>query len=122
MDFQLTNEQKALKALCQEIAKEFKPFVDKANRENEVFPPEIKRRVIKRLKEAGLLGLTLPTEYGGQGRLFIDLVLAMEEEGQAKLGHRPHAGPEMVRVLVFFHVACLDVIKLTGRTAMRGYE
>ncbi len=79
MDFQLTNEQKALEVLCQEIAREFKPFIDKANRENEAFPHEVKRRVIKRLKEAGLLGLTLPTEYGGQGRPFIDLVLAVKE-------------------------------------------
>ena len=79
MDFQLTDDQRALKTLCQEIAEEFKPFTDEANKQNEVLPIEIRERAIKRLKQAGLLGLTLPTDYGGQGRPFIDLILAMEE-------------------------------------------
>jgi len=79
MDFQLTNEQETLKAVCNEIAEEFKPFTDKANKENEVLPVEIRKKAIERQKQAGLLGLTIPEEHGGQGRPFIDLILAMEE-------------------------------------------
>jgi butyryl-CoA dehydrogenase len=78
MDFLLSDEQKALKTVCSQIAKEYKPFTDKANHENEILPAEIRKKAIERQKEAGLLGLTIPKAHGGQGRPFIDLILGME--------------------------------------------
>jgi alkylation response protein AidB-like acyl-CoA dehydrogenase len=35
--------------------------------------------IVKALNEAGFLGLTIPREYGGQGRSFLDAVLVTEE-------------------------------------------
>jgi len=35
--------------------------------------------IVKALNEAGFLGMTIPREYGGQGRSFLDAVLVTEE-------------------------------------------
>ena len=35
--------------------------------------------IVKALAEAGFLGMTIPTAYGGQGRSFLDAVLVIEE-------------------------------------------
>jgi alkylation response protein AidB-like acyl-CoA dehydrogenase len=35
--------------------------------------------VVEKMKDAGFLGMTIPPEYGGQGRSFLDAVLVTEE-------------------------------------------
>jgi alkylation response protein AidB-like acyl-CoA dehydrogenase len=39
--------------------------------------------VVKALTDAGFMGMTMPKEYGGQGRTFLDTVLVVEEIAQA---------------------------------------
>jgi alkylation response protein AidB-like acyl-CoA dehydrogenase len=39
--------------------------------------------VVKALTDAGFMGMTIPKEYGGQGRSFLDTVLVVEEIAQA---------------------------------------
>jgi alkylation response protein AidB-like acyl-CoA dehydrogenase len=39
--------------------------------------------IVQALGEAGFLGMTLPKEFGGQGRSFLDAVLAIEEMAKA---------------------------------------
>lgn len=34
---------------------------------------------LRKLTDAGLMGLTIPKEYGGQGRTFLDLIIALEQ-------------------------------------------
>jgi 3-sulfinopropanoyl-CoA desulfinase len=40
---------------------------------------EYPRDIVERLKDAGFLGMTIPPEYGGQGRSFVDAVLVIEQ-------------------------------------------
>ena len=74
MDFQLNAEQKQIVSLMDELGK--KEFAGKAARwdENHEYPWEN----IHKLQECDILGMTIPKEYGGQGRPLIDAVLAIE--------------------------------------------
>ena len=74
MDFQLTEEQKQIVHLVDELGR--KEFAEKAARwdENHEYPWDN----IHKLRESGLLGMTIPEEYGGQGRSLIDAVLSIE--------------------------------------------
>ena len=74
MDFQLTKEQKQIVASLDEVGKDV--FAKKAARwdENHEYPWEN----IHQLKELGVLGMTIPEAYGGQGSPLIDAILAIE--------------------------------------------
>jgi alkylation response protein AidB-like acyl-CoA dehydrogenase len=74
MDFKLTDEQKRIVALVDELGQ--KEFAPKAARwdENHEYPWDS----IHKLRECDILGMTIPIEYGGQGRPLIDAVLAIE--------------------------------------------
>ena len=78
MDFQLNAEQKQIVSLVDELGK--KEFAGKAARwdENHEYPWEN----IHKLRECDILGMTIPKEYGGQGRPLIDAVLAIETAGK----------------------------------------
>jgi len=76
MDFQLNEEQKMLKRMVHDVAeKEFRPKVAEWEASGEWLPGEC----IQKLADLGLLGLTLPVEYGGQGRSAFEAILAIEE-------------------------------------------
>jgi butyryl-CoA dehydrogenase len=76
VDFQLNEEQKMLKSLVHEVAeKEFRPKVAELEASGEWFHKEL----IKKQADLGLLGMTLPEEYGGQGRTAFEAILAIEE-------------------------------------------
>jgi len=65
-----------LKSLVHEVAeKEFRPKVAELEASGEWFHKEL----IKKLADLGLLGMTLPEEYGGQGRTAFEAILAIEE-------------------------------------------
>jgi alkylation response protein AidB-like acyl-CoA dehydrogenase len=74
MDFQLTDEHKRIVDLVDELGR--KEFAEKAARwdENHEYPWDN----IHKLRECDLLGMTIPEEYGGQGRSLIDAILAIE--------------------------------------------
>jgi butyryl-CoA dehydrogenase len=76
MDFQLSEEQRKLKALVRDLAeKEFAPKAAQWDDTGEVDIADIAGR----LRDVGLLGMTIPEEYGGSGRPFLDFILALEE-------------------------------------------
>jgi hypothetical protein len=76
--FQLTPEQRALKARVRAFAREtVAPHVAEMDRTNADPWP-----VIKAMAQEGLMGITVPPEYGGGGRPLIDAVLAIEELGK----------------------------------------
>jgi alkylation response protein AidB-like acyl-CoA dehydrogenase len=74
MDFKLSDEQKRIVALVEELGK--KEFAPKAAHwdENHEYPWEN----VHKLRECDILGMTIPEKYGGQQRPLIDAVLAIE--------------------------------------------
>lgn len=74
MDFNLSKEQKRIVETIDEMGK--KEFRKKAPRwdENHEYPWEN----VHLLREANILGMTIPTKYGGQERPLIDAILAIE--------------------------------------------
>jgi butyryl-CoA dehydrogenase len=75
MDIQLSEEQRQVRDLCREFAeKELKPNARRWDEEHR-FP----REAVKQLAEMGLLGVAVPTEWGGAGMDNVSYALAMEE-------------------------------------------
>lgn len=73
--FALTEEQEQLRRAIREFAaKEIAPHVSEWDEKNE-FPLE----TVKKLGAMGLLGVIIPTEYGGAGLGYVDYMLAIEE-------------------------------------------
>jgi short-chain 2-methylacyl-CoA dehydrogenase len=79
MNFDLTDEQRALQALCRDFAKkEILPHRDEWNATAR-FPVE----VFRSMAELGLMGLLVPERYGGTEVGAAAYVAAMEEIGKA---------------------------------------
>ena len=75
MDWQLTEEQRALKRTVREFAeKEIRPHVREWD-ELARFHAEL----IPQMGEPGLLGIVIPEQYGGAGLGYVEQALAMEE-------------------------------------------
>ena len=75
MDFQLNEEQLALKKSVREFAeREIAPNVMKWDEASE-FPLQ----TVKELGKLGLMGIIFPTEYGGAGSGYVEYVIAVEE-------------------------------------------
>ncbi|MBI5627980.1 MAG: acyl-CoA dehydrogenase family protein, partial [Candidatus Rokubacteria bacterium] len=74
MRFPLTREQVALQGRVRDLAD--REFRERAARwdEREEYPWEN----VKRLVDEGLMGMTIPGEYGGQGWPILDAILAVE--------------------------------------------
>ena len=77
MDFGLNEEQQQIKQMVREFGEsEIKPHLMKWD-EAQHFPVE----TFKRAGELGMLGVTLPEEYGGAGLSYVDYVNVIEELG-----------------------------------------
>ena len=76
MDFELTEEQKMLKWMVHDFAeKEVRPQAAEWEAKAEYPSTEY----LKKLVELGLIGITLPERYGGQGQTALEAILAIEE-------------------------------------------
>jgi short/branched chain acyl-CoA dehydrogenase len=79
MNFDLSDEQKAIQALCRDFAREVvAPAAEELDREAR-FPYEI----VAQMAELGLMGLPFPEEYGGAGADTIGYALAVMELARA---------------------------------------
>ena len=75
MDFQLTEEQKMMVQMVRDFAEnEVSPGIA-ALAEGEPLPVELRQTMAK----LGLLGMCLPSEYGGDERPALDAILAIEQ-------------------------------------------
>lgn len=75
MDFSLTEEQKLFKKTIREFCeRELKPIASKIDQE-EYFPFD----VYKKMGQMGLMGMTVPQEYGGAGINRVSYMIALEE-------------------------------------------
>ena len=79
MDFSLTEDQKMLRTMVRDFAaKELEPVAAQIDESGE-FPAE----QVKKIADLGLMGLTIPEEYGGSGKGRVDFCIAVEELVQA---------------------------------------
>jgi 3-sulfinopropanoyl-CoA desulfinase len=76
--FQLTKAQRALQETARELARsQFAPRAAEIDR-TEAYPWDN----VAKLVEAGLMGMTIPKEYGGRGLTYFDTVLVIEQMAQ----------------------------------------
>lgn len=76
MDFSLTDEQKNLVQMVKNfVASEIEPYVQTWDKQKEYPLKELRQRYTN----LGLLGLSLPEEYGGEGLTVFETVLVLEE-------------------------------------------
>ncbi len=79
MNFELTEEQKMIQDMARKFAeREIKPVAAELDRTHQ-HPAEI----VAKMGELGLLGVTIPDEYGGAGMDYICYVLSMIEISKA---------------------------------------
>jgi butyryl-CoA dehydrogenase len=79
MDFDLTDEQKAIQQLCRAFAtEEVRPRAEEMDA-NAEFPYDL----VRKMGELGLMGLPFPEEYGGAGGDTISYALAVMEIARA---------------------------------------
>ena len=82
MDFELTEEQSAVRELCRDFAREVvAPAADVLDREHR-FPYDI----VRQMGEIGLFGLPFPVAWGGAGGDFLSYCIAVEEISRADAG------------------------------------
>ncbi|MDQ6771800.1 MAG: acyl-CoA dehydrogenase family protein [Candidatus Dormibacteraeota bacterium] len=82
MDFELSDEQRDVRDLCRDFAREVvAPAAAELDREHR-FPYDI----VRRMGEMGLFGLPFSPEYGGAGADFLTYCLAIEEISRADAG------------------------------------
>jgi butyryl-CoA dehydrogenase len=82
MDFELNEEQRAVRELCRDFAREVvAPVAGELDREHR-FPYDI----VRRMGEMGLFGLPFAEEWGGAGADFLSYCLAIEEISRADTG------------------------------------
>ena len=75
MDFRLSDEQQQIQQMVRDFAEsEIKPHLAKWDEEQH-FPVD----TFKRAGELGMLGVTLPEEYGGAGLSYVDYANVIEE-------------------------------------------
>jgi short/branched chain acyl-CoA dehydrogenase len=79
MDFDLSDEQRAIQSLCREFAQdEVRPRAEEMDAKAE-FPYDL----VKKMAELGLMGLPFPEEYGGAGADTVSYALAVMEIARA---------------------------------------
>lgn len=75
MDFELTDNQKMIRNMVREFArKEIEPIAAELD-EKEEYPHE----TLKKMSKLGLLGIVIPTEYGGAGLDAVSYAIVIEE-------------------------------------------
>jgi len=81
MNFELSDAQRMMKEMVRDFAEnEIKPRAAEIDRTDE-FPWDL----WKRMAELGLLGMTLPPEYGGSGMDIVSWAIAQEEMARASV-------------------------------------
>src|SRR5467141_1040298 len=82
LDFQLTSEQRAIRDVCRDFAREVvAPAAEELDREH-----RFGYDIVRQMGELGLFGLPFSEEYGGAGGDFLSLCLAIEEISRADTG------------------------------------
>lgn len=86
MDFSLTDDQKALAELAEQILSDASTL--ERLKAIEASPERVDREAWAKLAQAGLLGTAIPESYGGSGYGFVELCLLLERVGRT-VSHVP---------------------------------
>jgi butyryl-CoA dehydrogenase len=79
MDFNFTEEHEMIRQMCRDFAQnEVAPMAEELDKTGK-FP----YKLFKRMGELGLMGITVPEEYGGAGLDTVSYLIAMEEVSRA---------------------------------------
>lgn len=79
MDFTLSEEQEMLRQMVRDFAdKELKPFAQEADEQEHMSPD-----AVRKMAELGLMGMSIPEEYGGLPMDNISIAIALEGVGRA---------------------------------------
>src|ERR1035441_10066968 len=78
MDFDLTDEQRLIKATAREFTDNEIVVQSRENARNHHFDLEI----VKKLADQGYLGVIVPQQYGGAGLDYLDYGMVVEEIGR----------------------------------------
>ncbi|MDP3478745.1 MAG: isovaleryl-CoA dehydrogenase [Desulfoprunum sp.] len=108
LDFGLGETASLLRETVQDfVAQEIAPLAAEIDR-NDHFPPELWQK----MGALGLLGVTVPEQYGGAAMGYLEHVIAMEEisRGSASVGLAYGAHSNL----------CVNQIKLNGSEAQKG--
>jgi len=106
MDFELTEAQRLIRDMVRDFAEnEIKPRAAEIDRTDE-FPWDL----WKRMAELGILGMTLPPEYGGSGADTVSWAIAQEEMARASV---------VVADIQLLSKLMQDVILRNGTTAQK---
>ena len=82
MDFELSEEQRAIRDTCRDFAREVvAPAAEQLDREH-----RFGYEVVRGMGDLGLFGLPFPEQYGGAGSDYVALCLAIEEISRADAG------------------------------------
>jgi butyryl-CoA dehydrogenase len=82
VNFDLTQEQQAIRDTCRDFAREVvAPAAEELDREH-----RFGYDIVRQMGDLGLFGLPFPEEYGGAGADFLSLCLAIEEISRADTG------------------------------------
>jgi butyryl-CoA dehydrogenase len=82
MNFDLTDEQRAIRDLCREFANEVvAPAAEELDRES-----RFGYDIVRQMGELGLFGLPFPESVGGSGADFLSYCIAIEEISRADAG------------------------------------
>jgi acyl-CoA dehydrogenase len=74
MNLRFTEEQEMMRKMVKEFAEnEIAPFVERMEK------GEFPREILKKMAELGLMGITVPEEYGGAGMDFTSYIIAIHE-------------------------------------------
>ncbi|KMY55697.1 acyl-CoA dehydrogenase [Bacillus sp. FJAT-27231] len=74
MELRFSEEQQMMRKMVRDFAEgEIAPFVERMEK------GEFPRELIKKMAELGLMGITIPEEYGGSGMDFISYIIAINE-------------------------------------------
>jgi alkylation response protein AidB-like acyl-CoA dehydrogenase len=110
MDFELTEDQKLVKEMVRDVAQ--KEIAPKARilEDARQFPHEL----LKKLAELGILGMTVPPEYGGIKTDSFSFILALEEISRASPG---------LAVIVSVHCSlfCYSILKFGNKKQKEKY-
>lgn len=75
MDLRFTEEQEMMRKMVRDFAQtEIAPFVERMD-EHDEFP----REILNKMAELGLMGITIPEEYGGAGMDYTSYIIAINE-------------------------------------------